>query len=316
MLAANSPPLASLGTGSFKMSSMRLAGLAAFGIVVGAASGATATPFFQIVDSVGNPRTAPPGGNCTPGSPTQCEVIGDAGGTHIVWPHNTPGGGPGIPTANGGWPNGGGIAADPSFGNARGTSGWHASYLRLTQPGRVTFQFMGAGDSSFVNVFWINPGSGFVPIFLDGQATSPTIPCAVGPGVLPVCDNPVGGFPIRNMYNGVFGAGLIAFGFGINSNVLTLINDGTSNGDVAQAPGFFLGMDPYMVGVPFQNAGFAAYVGLTDQASLGDHDFQDMVVRITVSGVPEPTSWALLLGGFGLVGFAMRNRRDLQSTAA
>ena len=36
----------------------------------------------------------------------------------------------------------------------------------------------------------------------------------------------------------------------------------------------------------------------------------DTVVRLNVNGsVPEPASWAMMLGGFGLVGGAMRSRR-------
>jgi len=41
-------------------------------------------------------------------------------------------------------------------------------------------------------------------------------------------------------------------------------------------------------------------------------DYQDPLVSGSfgnVAGVPEPASWALMLGGFGLVGSAMRRRR-------
>ena len=37
---------------------------------------------------------------------------------------------------------------------------------------------------------------------------------------------------------------------------------------------------------------------------------------IAVSTVPEPQSWALLLAGFGMVGYAVRRRRHLASVAA
>lgn len=32
-------------------------------------------------------------------------------------------------------------------------------------------------------------------------------------------------------------------------------------------------------------------------------------IRVILSAVPEPTTWALLIGGFGMVGFASRRRR-------
>lgn len=35
-----------------------------------------------------------------------------------------------------------------------------------------------------------------------------------------------------------------------------------------------------------------------------------------VGGVPEPASWALMIGGFGMVGGAMRRRRELPAVAA
>ena len=45
---------------------------------------------------------------------------------------------------------------------------------------------------------------------------------------------------------------------------------------------------------------------------VGDGNFGDNSgsFRITVSDAPEPASWALMLGGFGLVGGAMRSRRS------
>jgi len=40
-------------------------------------------------------------------------------------------------------------------------------------------------------------------------------------------------------------------------------------------------------------------------------DYNDPMVRGSFSGaVPEPASWALMLGGFGLVGGALRSRRN------
>jgi PEP-CTERM motif len=30
---------------------------------------------------------------------------------------------------------------------------------------------------------------------------------------------------------------------------------------------------------------------------------------VSLAAVPEPASWALMIGGFGLVGFAMRRRK-------
>ena len=46
---------------------------------------------------------------------------------------------------------------------------------------------------------------------------------------------------------------------------------------------------------------------------VGDGLFSDNsgAYRITVAGVPEPASWALLIAGFGLTGVAMRRRQRM-----
>ena len=57
------------------------------------------------------------------------------------------------------------------------------------------------------------------------------------------------------------------------------------------------------------------YLGYDDQISNKDDNHDDFIVRVTVnSPVPEPTTWAMLLFGFGIVGFALRRR--ISRTAA
>lgn len=57
------------------------------------------------------------------------------------------------------------------------------------------------------------------------------------------------------------------------------------------------------------------YLGFDDEITRQDDNHDDFIVRVTVnSPVPEPSTWAMLLFGFGIVGFALRRR--LSRTAA
>lgn len=51
------------------------------------------------------------------------------------------------------------------------------------------------------------------------------------------------------------------------------------------------------------------YLGFDDQITNIDDNHDDFIVKVTVnSPVPEPSTWAMLLFGFGVVGFALRRR--------
>jgi hypothetical protein len=52
---------------------------------------------------------------------------------------------------------------------------------------------------------------------------------------------------------------------------------------------------------------------LAEQAAIGLDNVS--VVQLD-SGVPEPASWAMMLGGFGMVGGAMRSRRRIAAAIA
>ena len=57
------------------------------------------------------------------------------------------------------------------------------------------------------------------------------------------------------------------------------------------------------------------YLGFDDQITNIDDNHDDFIVKVTVnSAVPEPSTWAMLLFGFGIVGFALRRR--ISRTAA
>jgi len=57
------------------------------------------------------------------------------------------------------------------------------------------------------------------------------------------------------------------------------------------------------------------YIGFDDQITADDDDYDDLIIRATVTpAVPEPATWAMMLLGFGSVGFAMRRRRYIELT--
>lgn len=59
------------------------------------------------------------------------------------------------------------------------------------------------------------------------------------------------------------------------------------------------------------------YFGYDDQVTSADNDYDDMIIRATVtSAVPEPATWAMMLFGFATIGGALRaNRRKTKRAA-
>lgn len=61
------------------------------------------------------------------------------------------------------------------------------------------------------------------------------------------------------------------------------------------------------------------YVGFEDLMGGGDKDYDDLqfvftnVAAVATSAVPEPQTWAMLLAGFGLIGFARRRQSGTAS---
>ena len=52
------------------------------------------------------------------------------------------------------------------------------------------------------------------------------------------------------------------------------------------------------------------WLGYDNQLTAADDDnHDDFVVRLTATAVPEPAAWAMMIGGFGLIGASMRRRK-------
>lgn len=84
-------------------------------------------------------------------------------------------------------------------------------------------------------------------------------------------------------------AGLLNFGFLSNGA-------GALRGNGHAATGLMLADDHRSALILFNDRG-------------GDRDFDDMVVKLSVSPVPEPQTYAMLLGGLGLLGLMARRRQ-------
>jgi len=55
------------------------------------------------------------------------------------------------------------------------------------------------------------------------------------------------------------------------------------------------------------------FFGFDDFVNRDDDNHDDFILKATVSGVPEPATWAMLILGFGLVGRAARRRQPIVS---
>ncbi len=99
--------------------------------------------------------------------------------------------------------------------------------------------------------------------------------------------------------------GTQAYAAGVITDWLFQRPDSTSFGVGTQQFGIFL-----PGGFTSNNGTFSSrvlYLGFDDTGAGPDDNHDDILIRVSV--VPEPSSWAMLIAGFGLVGLAMRRNK-------
>ncbi len=101
--------------------------------------------------------------------------------------------------------------------------------------------------------------------------------------------------------------GTIAYSSGpINNWFFDSVQGLTNQGIGTKAFGFFIPRG-LSAGDVFRSR--VLYIGFDDQPQNPDDNHDDLIIRITAA-IPEPATWAMMIAGFGLVGFAARRRRD------
>ncbi|MCV2371341.1 hypothetical protein [Roseateles oligotrophus] len=268
---------------------------------------AMAAPILTIVDAANVPASI------------HKEILGDQGGTDYSVGNGTKNG-PGLPSVGSAvtgtsWPTTGANGFAVEAGVGTGMTGFHASYLNVNKDADVTFQFMGRGNASLVNNFYVdlNNDNDYLDagekLFVGGVTTA----CAMFGGTTPSCDKTSGGLAGgQNEYTFNLKAGRIKFAYETGATPgVWLENSGAGNGNpdtaLGQMPGYFLGVDPYQASGQFQTSGSAVYAGLTDLPASTDHDFQDLGVRISV--VPEPSGIALAFAGLAGLAYSSRCKK-------
>jgi hypothetical protein len=183
--------------------------------------------------------------------------------------------------------------------------------LQLSEPGFVTVEYIGKEAGFAATEFWFgaltSPGGTLVattnvaPPFIEGQTAADSLPPpGIARGLAPYLSP-------------MIGAGTVPFYFRVPDDGDAIVENG--HVATAEAPadvGFWWPSGP-------RSLGSEVYVLLDDGGGVtpgepSDNDHDDMIVRLTVSAIPEPGTLAMLMTGLALL--ERRARRQLRRRAA
>lgn len=149
------------------------------------------------------------------------------------------------------------------------------------------------GTGNFAN----EPSASTIVFFLAGGAATMNVAAGFDTGFSFFYSAFPSANAFVNVYSGLNGAGTILATLNLTANSSDGGCVGDPNGDACHWDA---------IGVPFAGTAHSVdFGGLADQAG-----FDNITLGSEIAGgVPEPSTWALLIGGFGLAGVSLRRRR-------
>jgi hypothetical protein len=182
--------------------------------------------------------------------------------------------------------------------------------LKFTGGNAIFVEFLGKEAGFASNQFYVGaPGSGTL-IADTGPGTPGLVPDPVPPSP-PGWGGGLGLVPGGTVYTtGELAAGTVLFHFLLNAyappHVVENGHDDTHGNDPGFTDDIAFWFGPAPTGGALPSSGHSVYILLDDGGGNFDNDHDDMVIRLTE--VPEPSTWALMLSGLGLLGLIAKRR--------